>query len=157
MGLCARFCNSLMVLETNVLAQTTFMNKCGRLHASVFYQSHWFYSISVFYLLVRKNLFTFRIPVSSERWPVLIYPLSSPCCPLAPSLPPPTPDQCNFLHPRNSLTHFHLLCTSSCKPLAVSTVSKSPVTSSWWRLQLDHCFGRLRPQTTTGTEWCFLC
>ena len=48
-----------------------------------------FYSVSVFYLLVRKNLFTFRIPVRSERWPVLMYPLSSPNCPLDLSTLPP--------------------------------------------------------------------
>lgn len=46
----------------------------------------YFYSISVLYPL-RKNLFTFGIPVSSERWPVLIYPLSSQK--LSPHLPTP--------------------------------------------------------------------
>lgn len=57
---------SLRAIETNVLALTTFINKC--MSVSLFFtRATWFYSISAFYLLVRKNLFTFRIPVSSER------------------------------------------------------------------------------------------
>lgn len=85
-----------------------------------FARATWFYSISAFYLLVRKNLFTFRIPVSSERWPVLIYQLSSPSCPLALSPAPPSSSQFNIRHIlnlRNSPTppHPHTLrWTSSC-------------------------------------------
>lgn len=66
----------------------------GRLCVRLFFTSvTCSYCISAFYLLVRKNLFTFGIPVSSERWPVLIYPCSSPSRPLALSLyslPSPT-------------------------------------------------------------------
>lgn len=88
-------------LITNVSAQPTFTSKCVCLVDCVrllFARATWFYSISAFYLLVRKNLFTFRIPVSSERWPVLIYQLSSPSCPLALSPPPPSSNQFNILH-----------------------------------------------------------
>lgn len=124
-----------MAIETTVLAQATFINKCLSSDCAgvwvCFLPEPLGFTISVFYLLVRKNLFTFRIPVSSERWPVLMYPLSSPNCPLAlsppPSSLPPTTNQCYFLHflnQRNSLTYFHLLNGRPAVNLAVSAVNK---------------------------------
>lgn len=62
---------SMMTTEANVFAQTIFkcVSVADRMCVRVCFlpNSVGFYGISAFYLWVRKDLFTFRIPVSSER------------------------------------------------------------------------------------------
>ena len=111
-----------------------------------FARATWFYSISAFYLLVRKNLFTFRIPVSSERWPVLIYQLSSPSCPLALSPPRPSSNRFNILH----ILHLG----NSPTPLHPHTPSWTSSCNSWrHRLSIKERRSRfLLPSATTPSN-----